>query len=76
MDPNVTHLALRTRGSLSHQLLLAGSLASTLREFTHVFPVPLSLLLLGVDAAGVERRCGRQGRLANGRDHEALIFVI
>ena len=41
----------------SHHLLPAGATLSPLLEFTHVFPVTLALLLLGVNTASL-KRCG------------------
>jgi hypothetical protein len=39
---------------LSHHFLLASTALATLLEFTHIFPVTLALLLLGIDTAGIK----------------------
>lgn len=54
----IFNLTLCTRLHLSHHLLPAGTTASTLLEFTHIFPVTLALFLFGVGTASV-KRCGR-----------------
>jgi hypothetical protein len=42
------------RLQLSHHLLLASTALATLLKFTHIFPVALALLLLGIDTAGIK----------------------
>ena len=74
---NNTHLTSSTRCHLSHHLLPADTLLSTLLEFTHIFPVTLALLLLGIDAASIKRRggCG-EGGLSDGGDDERLFELV
>ena len=54
----ILNLTLCTRLNLSHHLLPASATTSTLLEFTHVFPITLTLFLLSVDTASI-KRCGR-----------------
>jgi len=72
----ITHLTSGTRLQLPHHLLLAGPLLPALLEFAHVFPVTLALLLLGVDATGIEGGGGggrgEVGRSSDGGDDECL----
>ena len=69
---HATHLTCSTRLQLPHHLLLAGSLLAPLLEFSHVFPIALALLLLGVDATGIEGCGGGEGRSSDGGDDECL----
>jgi hypothetical protein len=71
-NKHATHLTSGTRLQLPHHLLLAGALLAALFEFSHVFPVALALLLLGVDATGIEGGCGGEGRSSDGGDDECL----
>lgn len=63
---------LSTRLHLPHHLLSAGSALSPLLEFTHVFPVTLALLLLGVDTASIKRCSGGKCRPAERSGNECL----
>ena len=70
ITPRATHLAGRAGRHLPHHLLPAGAPAPPPLELAHVVPVALALLLLGVDAAGVEGGGGaEEGGLA-GRGHD------
>ena len=60
---------------LPHHLLLTGTLLPTFLEFTHIFPITFTLLLLGVDPTGIEGgagRCGEEGGSSNRGDDECL----
>ena len=65
---------LSTRLHLPHHLLSAGSTPSSLLEFTHVFPVTLALLLLGVDTASIKRCGGGKCRPAERSGNKSLQF--
>jgi hypothetical protein len=69
---HTTHLTSNTRLHLSHHLLLAGTTLSSLLEFTHVLPVTLALLLLGIDTASIERSGGCEGWPAERGGDESL----
>ena len=61
---------------LSHHLLLASTTLATLLKFTHIFPVTLALLLLGIDTAGIKGSgTGREEVWLSDGGHDKRLYV-